>query len=181
MARTKKRIAWIEIYDKGVEFINEVNEQKFNVRLIEKNEKNIEAVLKIDYDAFNGNLLNNWSLVPYIRYGHVLGLFACNSLKGFAIFMKKWDNPRFAYLVEIAVEEESQGRGYGCYLLLQSLFHLKKNGLSIVFITVDPNNSRALYIYREKFGFEFVEYRKNGYGQGRDRLFLRLNLDNWTP
>lgn len=94
--------------------------------------------------------------------------------------MRAWDNPGLAYLVEMAVEGESQGKGYGYYLLLQSLHHLKKNGLSIVVLTVDPNNSRARHIYCDKFGFEFVEYRKNEYGQGRDRLFLRLELDNWT-
>jgi ribosomal-protein-alanine N-acetyltransferase len=94
--------------------------------------------------------------------------------------MKAWDNPGLAYLVEIAVEGESQGKGYGCYLLLQSLLHLKENGLSNVGLTVDPNNSRARHIYCDKYGFEFVEYRKNEYGQGRDRLFLRLDLENWT-
>lgn len=138
-------------------------------------------MLEIDYDAFNENLLNYWSLVPYIRYGHVFGIFALNTLKGFAIFMKEWDNPKFAYLVELAIERESQGKGYGCYLLLQSLLYLKKNGLSIVGLTVDPNNSRAQHIYCDKFGFELVEYRKNEYGQGRDRLFLVLDLENWTP
>lgn len=141
----------------------------------------MDAILKIDSDAFNGNLLNNWSLVPYIRYGLVFGLFVCNSLKGFTIFMKEWDNPQFAYLVEIAIEEKSQGRGYGYYLLLQSLLHLKKNGLSLVGLTVDPNNSRARHIYCNKLGFAFVEYRKDEYGQGRDRLYLKLDLESWTP
>jgi len=136
-------------------------------------------MLKIDYEAFNENLLSNWSLVPYIRYGHVFGLFACNTLKGFAIFVRDWENPKLAYLVEIAIERESQGKGYGYYLLLQSLLHLKKNGLSNVVLTVDPNNSRARHIYCDKFGFEFVEYQKNEYGQGRDRMFLRLDLKNW--
>jgi|GEM_PF-7003933 len=82
-------------------------------------------------------------------------------------------------MVEIAVEGESQGKGYGSYLLRQSLLCLKKDGLSIVALTVDPNNSRARYIYCDKFGFKFAEYRKNEYGPGRDRLFLRLDLENW--
>ena len=102
-------------------------------------------------------------------------------MKGFAIFIREWDNPRFAYLVEMAIEGESQGKGYGCYLLLQSLVHLKKNGLSNVSITVDPINLRAQHIYCDKIGFGFVEFRRNEYGQGRDRLFLRLDLKNWTP
>ena len=163
-----------------MELINKVKEQKLDVQLIQKNEENIETMLKIDYEAFNENLLSNWSLVPYIRYGQVFGLFARNTLKGFAIFVRAWENPKLAYLVEIAIERESQGKGYGYYLLLQSLLHLKKNELSIVVLTVDPNNSRARHIYCDKFGFEFVEYRENEYGQGHDRMFLRLDLENWA-
>jgi [ribosomal protein S18]-alanine N-acetyltransferase len=92
-----------------------------------------------------------------------------------------WDNPEFVYLTEIAVAGESQGKGYGYYLLLKSLLHLKKEGLSIVGLTVNPNNSRARHIYCEKFGFKLAEFRKNEYGQGQDRLFLTLDLKNWTP
>jgi [ribosomal protein S18]-alanine N-acetyltransferase len=119
--------------------------------------------------------------VPYIRYGHVFGLFSCNYLKGFVIFIKEWDDPKLAYLVEIAIEGECQGKGYGCYLLSESLLQLQKNGFSNVALTVDPGNLRARHIYCDKFGFEFVEFRKNEYGKGRDRLFLRLDLENWIP
>ena len=154
--------------------------QKLDVKLVHKNEENIETILKIDYEAFNENLLSNWSLVPYIRYGQVFGLFVHNALRGFAIFVRAWEDPKLAYLVEIAIERESQGKGYGYYLLFQSLLHLKKNGLSIVVLTVDPKNSRAQHIYRDKFGFELVEYRENEYGQGCDRMFLKLELKNWV-
>ncbi len=82
-------------------------------------------------------------------------------------------------MVEIAVEGDCQGKGYGSYLLLQALLHLKKSGISIVTLTVDPNNLRARHLYCDKFGFEFVEYRKDEYGRGRDRLFLKLDLENW--
>ena len=140
----------------------------------------MDTIFKIDCDAFNGNLLSNWSLVPFIRFGQVFGLFDRSSLKGFAIFMRSWDNPRLAYMAEIAIEKESQGKGYGHYLLSQSLLHLKKSGISIVTLTVDPNNSLARHIYCDKFGFKFVEYRKNEYGQGRDRLFLRLDMEDLT-
>jgi len=100
-------------------------------------------------------------------------------LKGFAIFLKSWDNSRLAYLVEIAFEKESQRKGFGSYLLSKSLLYLNKEGISIIVLHVDPNNLPGLHFYYEKFGFEFVEYRKNEYGQGRDRLFLKLDIDNW--
>jgi ribosomal-protein-alanine N-acetyltransferase len=156
-----------------------VNKQELSVQLITKDDTYIETIIKIDYDAFNETFLTNCSLVPYIRYGYVLGLFFCNSLKGFIIFMKTWDNPKNAYLVEIAIKKECQEKGYGCYLLSESLLQLQKEGLSNIYLTVDPCKLKARHIYCDKFGFEFVEYRKNEYGQGRDRLFLRLDLENW--
>ena len=136
--------------------------------------------MKIDSNVFIEQLLNTWSLVTFIRYGHVFGLYSDDSLKGFAIFLRTWDNPRLINLVEIAIDKKSQGKGCGCYLLVQSLLDLKKSGLTNVVLTVDPNNAQAQHIYCDKFGFEFIEYRKNEYGQGRDRLFLGLNLEKWT-
>ena len=83
-------------------------------------------------------------------------------------------------MVDIAVEGESQGKGYGSHLLSRSLLHLKKDGISTVTLTIDPSNSKTRHIYCEKFGFELVEYGENEYGQGRDRLFLKLDLENWN-
>lgn len=158
-----------------------MDDQKRSVRVIKRNEQSINSILKIEYSAFNKNLLNKWSLTPYLRYGCVFGLFICESMKGFVIYIRLWDNPNSTYLVETAVEQDSQGNGNGCFLLLQSLQHLKESGFSDVYLTVDPENSRALHIYCDKFGFKLLEYRKNEYGQGYDRLFLQLNLDKWTP
>lgn len=161
--------------------MNEVNQQKCTVKMIEKNEKNIKSIFEIERSAFGNNLLNDWSLTPYLRYGCVFGLYICDSMKGFVIFIKSWDNPRFAYLAELAIEKDSQGKGNGSCLLLQSLLNLKKNGLSSIGITVAPDNSQARYIYCDKFGFEIVEYRHEEYGKERDRLFLKLDLENWNP
>jgi len=161
--------------------MNEAYQQKCTVKLIEKSEENIKSIFEIELSAFGDNLLNNWSLTPYLRHGCVFGLFICDSMKGFIIFIKSWDNPRFAYLAELAIERDSQGKGNGSYLLLQSLLHLKKNGLSSIGITVDPNNSHARHIYCDKFGFEIIEHRQDEYGKGRDRLYLKLDLENWDP
>lgn len=108
-------------------------------------------------------------------------LYDCDSLKGFIIFLKSWKDPKLAYLVEIAIEKNSQGKGSGSYLLSQSLFKLQKRKLSTVDLTVDPNNKQAKHIYCDKFGFESVKDLNNEYGQGKDRLLLRLDLEKWTP
>jgi len=135
----------------------------------------MNEILNIDRNTLN--LFNKFAVVPYLRYGKVFALFIQQKLIGFAFFIKIWDNPKSAYLAEIAIKKESQGKGCGSYLLFKALSHLKKNGISAVSLVVDPNNSRAKHIYLEKFCFELKEYRKNEYGKGYDRLFLTLNLE----
>jgi [ribosomal protein S18]-alanine N-acetyltransferase len=151
------------------------------VKNIEKEKENIKKILDIDHSTFDENLLNEWQLVTYIRFGRVFCLYEIDSLKGFAIFMRDWDDPKSAYLVKIAIDNENQGKGYGCYLLLKSLLSLKEDKFTEIHLTCDPKNEKARHIYCDKFGFELVEFRKNEYGEGHDRLVLRLDLDNWTP
>lgn len=144
---------------------------------IEKNQQNIEAILDVDRDAFHDTLLNKWSVPFYIGHGKVFGLFHDGSLKGFTIFLRSWDDPQLAYLVEIAVRESYQGRGGGTYLLQESISFLKGEGISSIALTVDPRNARAMHIYQDKFGFRFVEFRKDEYGKGIDRYYLKLDLN----
>lgn len=151
------------------------------VEYIEKGDENIKKILEVDHSAFNENLLNEWLLVTYIRFGRVFCLYNINVLKGFAIFMRDWNDPKHAYLVKIGIDNESQGKGYGYYLLLKSLLLLKEDGFTEVHLTVDPENKKARHVYCDKLGFKLVEYRKDEYGQGYDRLVLRLDLNNWAP
>jgi [ribosomal protein S18]-alanine N-acetyltransferase len=157
-----------------------VIDQKLEVRLLNKNDKILDSLFKIDQDAFHENSLNIWALMTYIQYGRIFGLFADGCFKGFIIFMRSWDDSRLAYLKKIAVDEESRNKGYGSYLLSKSLGLIKKDGISSVVLTVDPNNSAGMHVYQEKFGFQPVEFRKNEYGPGRDRWYMRLDLENFV-
>lgn len=148
------------------------------MRLIEKNQHNIEEILEVDQDAFHDTLLNKWSVPFYIGHGKVFGLYVEGSLKGFIIFMRSWDDPGLAYLVEIAIKEEYQGRGGGTHLLQESISHLREGRISSVALTVDPQNARALHIYLDKMGFRTIEFRRDEYGEGRDRYYLILELDS---
>jgi ribosomal protein S18 acetylase RimI-like enzyme len=151
------------------------------IRLIKKNETNIESILKIDSQTFDSPIFsfNEWSLTTFIRYGKIFGLFNQNSLIGFILYMRSYDDPKFSYIAKLAVESGSQGKGYGSYLLKKTLLKLKRSGISFVGLTVDPNNSGNMHLYRDKFGFEVTAYHKNEYGVGYDRYFMTLNLENF--
>jgi [ribosomal protein S18]-alanine N-acetyltransferase len=157
-----------------------MNEGRYAVRPIEKNEGNIEALLRIDHEAFNDVVLNNWTLPAYLRNGRAFGLFVDEVLSGYAIYLRDWNDPGLAYLAEFAIDRAHQGKGYAAPLLSGSLSYLKRDKISSVGLNVDPKNSRALHVYQDKFGFRFVEHCPDEYGPGRDRSYLKLDLDKWT-
>lgn len=164
----------------GVENIDNAEDRRMTVRLIEKSEGNVEAMLRIDREAFGEPLLNNWVLPPFIRYGRSFGLFENGSMVGFTLFLRSWNEPNVAYMEALAIDGKHQGKGYARYLLSESLRHLKENAFSFAVLTVDPKNSKALHIYQDIFGFQLAEHRKDEYGKGRDRYLLRLDLNERT-
>lgn len=161
-----------------------MTKEKLTVKLIRKNENNIESIFKIEDETFgkesNNLSMNIWSLLTFIRYGKIFGFYNSGTLKGYAIYIKSWDDPTFVYLAKIAVDSECQGNGYGSILLTRSLNILKKSGIARIGLTVDPNNPRNIHLYCDKFGFHTTEFRKNEYGKGYDRLFMELDLKNWS-
>lgn len=149
------------------------------VRCIEKSRESVASILEVERDSFLETLQNRWSVPYHIRHGRVFGLFVDEVLKGFTIFIRSWDDPGTAYLVQIAVQKDYQGNGGGTYLLQESLKTLIEEGITSVTLTVDPRNTRALHIYMEKMGFRIAEYRQDEYGEGTDRYYLRLDLGGW--
>jgi [ribosomal protein S18]-alanine N-acetyltransferase len=163
----------------GVGVISNIADNKWEIRLLKKNDPSFDSLFRIDHEAFGENSISIWTLLTYIQYGKVFGLFVQDELKGFIIFMRAWDDPQLAYLKKVAIDKESCGKGYASYLISKTLSIIKKDGISNVVLTVAPNNLSAMHIYHEKLGFELEEYRENEYGPGRDRWFMRLRLMNW--
>jgi ribosomal protein S18 acetylase RimI-like enzyme len=53
---------------------------------------------------------------------------------------------------------------------------LKQDKVQKIQLTVSPLNISALGLY-EKFLFYQIDYNKDEYGKGEDRIFLELNLE----
>jgi len=149
------------------------------VRCIEKSRDSVASILRVERDAFTETLQSRWSVPYHMRHGRVYGLFVDEVLKGFTIFLRSWDDPCIAYLVQIAVQKDYQGNGGGPFLLQESLMSLIKEGITSVTLTVDPRNARALHIYMEKMGFQIADYRHDEYGEWTDRYYLKLDLRGW--
>lgn len=142
--------------------------------VLEKPDVNIVSnILEIERLAFGNGALNEYVVIPMLRYGKV---YAAVDEQGAAVactyFMADMNNADNAYLLSVAVLPEYRGLSVGTALLEYALDNIKEFGISKVTLTVDPANFTALSVYREKLGFTVVDSAKDEYGQGEDRLVM---------
>ncbi len=146
--------------------------------VLEKPDVNILAdILDIEREAFGDGALNEYVVVPLMRYGKI---YAAVDEEGTAVacayFMADINNPDNAYLMSVAVLPDFRGQNVGTALLEYALDGLKEYGISKVTLTVDPSNFTALSVYREKLGFTVIDSVRDEYGEGEDRLVMAKEI-----
>ena len=105
----------------------------------------------------------------------VLGCREDGRLIGYFVLMRVIDE---AHLLNISVDQDRQGAGYGLALLRHAVGLATDTGVTSLLLEVRPSNRRALTIYR-RFGFQQIGVRRDYYPapDGReDALVLRLSL-----
>ncbi|HWR44486.1 GNAT family N-acetyltransferase [Sporomusa sp.] len=138
----------------------------------------IERLVQLETEAFGSGGINMWHLVPLIRHGRVYVIRKNESVVGTVQYMLDWDNPRKAYMLGVSVSREHRGLGIGTELLRESFIALTGENVEEVELTVAPGNVAAINVYENKLGFVVTEFRKNEYGEGEDRLAMRMSLTN---
>lgn len=81
------------------------------------------------------------------------------ALIGFSVVMAVLDE---AHLLNIGVDPQYQGRGYGARLLRQAMATACRAGATRMFLEVRPSNARAVELYSH-FGFRQIGRRKGYY------------------
>ena len=79
-----------------------------------------------------------------------------------------------AHIIMIAIDPESQKRGFGGLMLSHMIDQARQRGCVRATLEVSINNIGAISLYR-KFGFEELGQRPNYYGKGDHALILWLN------
>ena len=139
--------------------------------------KRLDQIMDIEKQAFGKGALNEYVIVPMMRYGKVYAAvdeddepIAC------AYFIRDINDIGTAYLMSVAVLPVFRGREVGTELLKFAFGNLQRFGITHVKLTVDPANFTALSVYREKLGFSVIENSKDEYGEGEDRLVMQKEL-----
>ncbi|MBU2699705.1 ribosomal-protein-alanine N-acetyltransferase [Sporomusaceae bacterium BoRhaA] len=138
----------------------------------------IERLVQLESEAFGEGGMNVWHLVPLIRHGRVYAFRKDEAVIGVVQYMLDWDNPQKAYMIGVSISQESRGQGVGAELLRDSFNALSKENIKEVELTVERNNIVAVKLYESKFGFLSTDFRPNEYGEGEDRLVMKLMLAN---
>ncbi|HWR40242.1 MAG TPA: GNAT family N-acetyltransferase [Patescibacteria group bacterium] len=136
----------------------------------------ITRLVELEHEAFGNGGLNEWHLVPFIRHGRVYVGREDNKVVGLIQYMRDWDQPQKAYLMGVSIAKEMRGQGLGTKLIYATLQELKLENMEEVELTVDPENSGAIKVYREKLGFTMESTRADEYGKGEERIVMFLSI-----
>jgi o-succinylbenzoate synthase len=157
--------------------VNNNFEVGVKIEAVEYNEDIIEGIKEIEKQAFDDGAWDEWVIVPFIRHGKVFVMRRESKIVAYAMFIREWKEEDNAYMLSTAVDSSLRGKGYGTAFLKACLSHLKAEGIKSVELTVAPNNTQAIKVYKEKLGFKEIDFCKNEYGQGHDRVFMTIDLE----
>ena len=81
-----------------------------------------------------------------------------------------------AEIGNICVLPGYRGQGVGRKLFDELTKYLKESGINVIFLEVESDNAPAIALY-ERQGFTKYNARKNYYGEGRDALLYKKELN----
>lgn len=139
------------------------------------NWRTMEQIMAIEQEAFGEYGLDQWTLVPLVRYGLVVVAALGDNVVGAAAYMANLRQPRQVYLVSLTVRAHYRGQGIAKQLMHRSLQMLRERGEQTVRLTVAEENLAAVGLY-ESLGFFVYSKLLEEYGEGENRLGMEVHL-----
>ena len=125
-----------------------------------------------DFEAFGLTGLRTYDLAVAAQAGALYVAYLYDDIAGSCQVLRMFDEPGFFYMLGFYVRPHRQGRGVGKALALAIAQELQDKGGEGIVLTVAPNNTAALALYRG-IGFVDESYVRHFYGEGEDRHILR--------
>lgn len=142
--------------------------------LLPKEKKYIDDIVNYEIEIFGDGGIGRWTIMPFIRYGKIYMLLENDEIVSAVEIMRTFDIQE-AYIYGFFTKEKFSKKGYGSALLKFTINEMKKSGIKIISLTVDPANEGAKNLYI-KHGFTEKEILEEEYGAGEDRLYFKLEL-----
>ena len=125
-----------------------------------------------DLEAFGATGLRTYDLAVMTQAGAVYVALLGDEIVGGCQLLRVLDEPEFFYVVGFYVRPEWRGRGLGRAFLLGVAQETQGFGAEGLVLTVAPDNSAALALYRSA-GFVDDRFVPDFYGKGEHRHILR--------
>ena len=141
----------------------------------------LAALMELDLLTYTEPTFSRYTAAAFLRHGHVFTARADELLIGACHCMRDYNNPREVVIFNMALRPGWRGHGLGTRFLTRILLRLREQGVHSVVLQVAQANSRAVFVYEEKFGFERVETLENEFGNAQVYFAMRLDLTVWQP
>ena len=139
----------------------------------------IQQVLDIEKEAFDKGAIHQWVLAPFVISQKVLLCRIENEIAGMGIFLKSF-NKSEVFFFSFALKKKFQGKGLGRFFFGKTVEYIFENYSDIksIKLTVDPLIPKNIKLFKS-FGFSEIQYFKNFYGNGIDRIYMELKRENF--
>jgi len=136
----------------------------------------IGVITEIDLLTFSEPTFSRYTAGLMLGHGRTFLLRADEMVIGTCQCLRSWSDPDEAVLFSMALRPGWRGQGLGRYFVDKVLVGLAQSGLRSVVLEVDPHDRRAIYLYREVFGFQVYARIEDQYGKGKGKVHMRLEL-----
>lgn len=144
------------------------------VKILKMSKEHIEEVLEIEKrcftDAWTRKMFEDELLNPLAYY---IVLVQDENIVGYAGF---WDIIDDAQIMNVAVDTEYRGKGYGNLLIEEFIREAKDRNLDTMSLEVRVSNEPAIKLY-EKYGFEIQGRRKKYYQDNGEDAYIMYLFD----
>jgi ribosomal protein S18 acetylase RimI-like enzyme len=138
--------------------------------------RQIALLTELDLLTYSEPTFSRYTLGAFLRFGRVFSITADGLVIGACHCMRSFEDPDEVVIFNMALRPGWRGHGLGSRFLRQILEKLRARGTRSVALVVAAANSRAIAVYRQKFGFQHEATLPNEFGNGQEYLLMRLPL-----
>ncbi|HLC78978.1 MAG TPA: GNAT family N-acetyltransferase [archaeon] len=145
------------------------------MQIVHLSEKDLMQILELDKLAFQNydiRPLTKKEISTFLNNGFILGIKENGKLISNIQVMTKNKN---WFIEGVATLPEKQGRGLANNLINEVLKIAKEKKIRKINATVKPDNAKSRALF-EKNGFAEVDFLKDYYGKGKDRILVSTTL-----
>lgn len=138
-------------------------------------QKDLETVYRINRENFTTDAWSKFSFEKEFenKFSEKFVLEKSETVIGYIIL---WVIKEEATIMTFAIAKEYQGKGYGEFLMRETLKAIKERVKNIL-LDVRKTNLKAINLYK-KIGFKVVRERKGYYSDGENALLMELELSD---